>query len=115
MASRKWNCTYKAACNSAKQRGYTLHISKEDWIVKTKHCHYCGDFIADKTGTKLDRVDNSLGYTNENTVGCCRQCNVAKNKYTLEEFKNWIKIVHSKIVYEELDNSSTQNWDEIWD
>jgi len=38
----------------------------------------------------IDRVNNSAGYTNHNTVPCCKTCNLAKRDSTVEEFENWI-------------------------
>lgn len=47
------------------------------------NCVYCG-FPA----TGVDRLDNSLGHTNENCVPCCTQCNRAKQDYfTPEDMK----------------------------
>ena len=93
--NRKWNRSFKGAVKAAKAKNATLELSQQEWEFKTKVCFYCSKDLSLYTGVKLDRVDNSKGYTNENTVGCCRQCNVAKNNYSLEEFKNWIEKVHS--------------------
>lgn len=38
----------------------------------------------------IDRVNNDLGYINNNVVSCCKTCNLAKSSLTLIEFKNWI-------------------------
>lgn len=44
-------------------------------------CTYCG-----YPSTGLDRIDNSLGHTEENCLPCCRDCNTAKmNNFTTEE------------------------------
>jgi len=95
---KDWGKTYEGARNSGKYKKVEWTITKEEWTKKTKECFYCGVNIDHKTtgGTKLDRVDNSKGYTNENTVGCCRQCNVAKNNYSLQEFIDWIDRVYKK-------------------
>ena len=34
----------------------------------------------------LDRVDNEKGYSIDNVVTCCEQCNVAKSTQTYEDF-----------------------------
>lgn len=95
--NHEWQKTYIAASKCARDKGMPLELSEEDWIQKTKECNYCGKDISNNTGVRLDRVDNSQGYTNENTVGCCRQCNVAKNNHTLEEFKNWVITVYERM------------------
>jgi hypothetical protein len=39
----------------------------------------------------IDRADNALGYTVENSVSCCKICNIAKRDLTIEEFIFWGK------------------------
>lgn len=48
-----------------------------------KSCSYCGNSI-DTIG--LDRVDNTVGYTLENLVSCCKQCNWMKVDSSRSEF-----------------------------
>ena len=38
----------------------------------------------------LDRVNNNLSHIKENVVPCCKYCNFAKSKLTLNEFQEWI-------------------------
>lgn len=38
----------------------------------------------------IDRQDNSIGYKTENCVPCCKFCNLAKSKFTIKEFQEWI-------------------------
>ena len=42
----------------------------------------------------IDRVDSSLGYTDENSVPCCKYCNFAKHTMTDDAFYKWIKKVY---------------------
>ena len=72
-----------------------------------KPCHYCGieGFTAtiSRSGSKLkhngiDRIDNEIGYTEENCVPCCRICNFAKRDLSLEEFKNWLRRLQNEFV-----------------
>ena len=64
---------------SAKDRGLKLTITKEEYrkIISLDRCHYCQGPL-DKTGSSLDRKDNSLGYSLENVLPCCKYCNVLK-------------------------------------
>jgi len=67
-------------------------------IVKNKECHYCGDEIEYYEHTRnwgkpnsrahhLDRKNNNLGYTKDNVVTCCWECNRLKSdRFTYEEF-----------------------------
>lgn len=92
---------YKSAKNHIKQKGMTLFLTKKDFFEKTQMCYYCYTDISNNTGIKLDRINNNLGYTKKNIVGCCRQCNISKNNYTITEFYNWIKKVNSVIINRE--------------
>lgn len=62
-------------------------------------CHYCGIVRANKRVIPgrgyyeyngIDRVDNAKGYTPDNVVPCCGQCNMAKSWRTYNEFLSWI-------------------------
>ncbi len=87
---------YNTLVKQAKDRA-SVHLSYEEYLVFTKQhtCHYCGVLLLWKpynklNGHKLDRKDNSLGYSKENCVVCCPRCNRAKsNHFTYEE---WVKI-----------------------
>ena len=46
----------------------------------------------------VDRINSNIGYTEENTVPCCKYCNTAKNTMTQNEFKMWIKRVYKHYV-----------------
>jgi hypothetical protein len=46
----------------------------------------------------LDRVDNTLGYTEANVVPCCQICNIAKQRMSVDEFVTWISKVHQHMV-----------------
>jgi hypothetical protein len=85
----------------AKLRGLAFELDFDYFIELTKlPCTYCGSdpfMVLKKEGAKygivysgLDRQDNSLGYTQENTAPCCKFCNYAKSRYPLEEFLAWL-------------------------
>jgi hypothetical protein len=42
----------------------------------------------------IDRKDNSRGYSIENCVACCKQCNMMKMDYTETQFLNKIKQIY---------------------
>jgi 5-methylcytosine-specific restriction endonuclease McrA len=51
--------------------------------LRLQNCFYCG-----KPGPSgLDRKNNRHGYTQKNTVPCCRSCNSKKKDRTLAEFR----------------------------
>jgi 5-methylcytosine-specific restriction endonuclease McrA len=73
-----------------------------------KPCYYCGvvgSMLKDSSGGQnadlpkhavngVDRLDPKEGYTPENCVPACDKCNRAKNDWTLEEFKKWVRQVY---------------------
>jgi len=77
----------------------TLDLMK---TLTTANCHYCGclPFAVRKKHSQrlkyngLDRVDNTLGYTADNVVACCKFCNQAKMNRSLPEFLDWITRVY---------------------
>jgi hypothetical protein len=89
----------------AKRRKFLLTKSQFRELV-TGNCSYCG-IAPSNTETKnkdaygefiyngLDRVDNLLGYTVENTVTCCQTCNIAKRNMSKTEFLAWIERVYN--------------------
>jgi hypothetical protein len=57
-------------------------------------CFYCGHSeIYGVNG--VDRKDNAVGYTLENSVPCCATCNFAKRQMTVAEFIAWVDRVHA--------------------
>lgn len=83
---------------------------EEFYYLSQQPCHYCGvekqnTFNRARTDKKaselaktlggfhyngIDRIDSTLGHIKNNTVPCCRYCNWAKGKSTLEKFQGWI-------------------------
>jgi len=65
-----------------------------------ENCHYCGiepnkvikhhSSRSKHTYNGIDRVDNNKGYSLDNCVPCCTQCNQSKNKYSLGDFERWL-------------------------
>jgi hypothetical protein len=71
---------YKVYKYGAERRGYSFDITLEEFInLWNKPCYYCNDTI---NGIGIDRKDNSLGYTVDNTVPCCTVCNFMKHTMT---------------------------------
>ena len=93
----------------ADERGFDFHLSPrqvEDMIFQP--CHYCGrSGVSTKTVVLpksmrsvkyngIDRQNNKLGYTPENTVPCCSDCNWAKADRSVEDFLSWTMLVAAK-------------------
>jgi uncharacterized protein with PIN domain len=82
--SKKGKYLYARA--RAKQRGVVWSLTKEEYIrLVENNCHYCGDILRE-TGVGLDQIVPTKGYTTNNVVPCCKECNVVKSDYfTYEE------------------------------
>ena len=85
--------------NRAKKIEIEFNLTKEEFkILIEKDCYYCGAKPNNKSRdyfyNGLDRMDNTKGYTINNVVPCCKHCNIAKNTFTLQEFKDWIEKVY---------------------
>lgn len=79
----------------AARRGYSFELTREEFgAMVRRDCFYCDSapatVIAQRNGyghavvNGVDRVDNSIGYSSNNTVPCCKSCNSAKNAVTKE-------------------------------
>ena len=80
----------------AKDRDIEFDLTFEEFkFFWGKRCYYCGIKIE---GIGLDRIKNNVGYTVNNIVACCPQCNRMKMSLGKKEFiDRCIKIadVHS--------------------
>lgn len=98
-SKRPYEALYNNLCLSAKSRNEPVPVDMtyEEFVRFTGHkqCSYCdSDLNWTATNLKkhgasynLDRKDNTKGYTVENCVPCCRDCNFFRqDKFTHEEF-----------------------------
>lgn len=97
--------TYLTVLRTASRRSLDWQIDEKQWVeISAKNCYYCNiepSNVITEYGYKysgLDRIDSSLGYIMENIVPCCRNCNLAKNNMSQEEFFEWVKRVYVQIV-----------------
>lgn len=80
---------FARAKSKAKFREISWALTFDQWsaIVLGAPCEYCHKAL-DPTGSGLDRKDSDLGYSPENVVPCCGDCNKIKNDLlTYEEMK----------------------------
>ena len=91
--------------------GYKRHARDRglEWALKPEEvgqlisspCFYCGAEKSNRMVTKnclegfeyngIDRVDSANGYTIDNVVACCRQCNYAKRDMSQKQFVTWLQ------------------------
>lgn len=109
------NALYGSYKIQAKYRQYKFEINKEQFCnLINDNCYYCGtppkqsifnntrnyskewkkQSIISKNG--IDRIDSNLGYTIENLVTCCKNCNIAKMSLTQCDFFEMIKLIYER-------------------
>lgn len=76
---------WRAYTKDAIRRGYAFEFTLERFIELfwQKPCFYCGEI---NLTAGVDRKDNTLGYTEDNSVPCCYTCNLMKLKTPMEDF-----------------------------
>jgi hypothetical protein len=101
-----FNALYSHYRWSAKKRGYNFNLSKENFKKLTSSdCFYCGEKPSkeNRNGKStqspyiyngIDRIDNTIGYEENNVVSCCEQCNKSKRMMSSKDFISWIKKVY---------------------
>lgn len=78
---------YKKYRRGAAERELEFVLTKEEFkSIIAPPCFYCGKRNGDGHQNGIDRKDNSVGYTVENCVSCCRPCNFMKRNRTVQEF-----------------------------
>lgn len=106
------NRVYGNYKKSAKSRNIPFDLTNDE-VEKLifQNCYYCTAKPENKCRVKLkndlqhedllyngiDRVDNSKGYTVNNVVPCCTQCNFAKRSLSIKDFKQWIMKVYENL------------------
>ncbi len=87
--------SFGESSRSAIVRGLDFSLTPEEFSRLTQSsCFYCGDSPAQVKRTifeeivlnGIDRVDNNLGYSKENTVSCCKPCNFMKREMSWSDF-----------------------------
>ena len=97
-------CGYKC---DARDRNYCWNLTDDEFFSLCKFpCFYCDDLprnisksiygTGDFIYNGVDRKDNSLGYTKENTVSCCRICNRAKSNLSYEDWMSYLSRVATR-------------------
>ncbi len=107
-----YNSLFYAYKKGASDRNLNFELSKEEFKeFLNKNCFYCGEPPSNlyqiknsKTGeiragipllyNGIDRLDNKIGYTIENSITCCDMCNKMKRSYEFTNFLEQIKKIY---------------------
>jgi 5-methylcytosine-specific restriction endonuclease McrA len=91
----------------ARIRGLEWELTREQVLaLHQQSCHYCGADPSNKMVTPagdiytyqgIDRIDNDGGYTLDNVVPCCKQCNRAKRDLGYNEFLAWATRIYTHL------------------
>lgn len=92
---------------SAKNKNREFNLTRDEFIkLISSNCYYCNKKPSierksyntlDKSSffyNGIDRLDNSKGYTTENSVSCCTECNFLKKDYNELEFLKLIQKIY---------------------
>ena len=72
--------------NRANKKLKEFEITEEQFYeIIFKKCYMCGKKTDDNHTNGIDRINNDKGYTTENIVCCCGECNYMKNKFNLDD------------------------------
>jgi len=100
-----FNALFLRYRHAAVRKCIPFKLTKEQFLALVKQpCRYCGTppetlnrscygkhYYDSCVYTGVDRRINSIGYTFENSVPCCKWCNYAKGERSFEEFCKWAK------------------------
>jgi len=99
-----FNSLYASYTRNAKRRLLEFKLTENELEKLTQqNCFYCGGspncIIRPKTVgayvyNGIDRKDSNKGYTLENSVPCCKLCNVAKWALSQDDFLNHVKKIY---------------------
>lgn len=99
------NRLYMAYKRYAKKRKREFSLTKDEFLtIIVGSCKYCARSLTQEYGQKtsnglfrytgIDRIDNAQGYTNTNSVACCKECNFMKRAMSHETFLEHIAMIH---------------------
>ena len=83
---------YTVYQRNAKARDLGFELSEEEFIeISSLPCIYCGEYsdtYNNEPFNGIDRVDNCLGYQQNNCLPCCATCITMKLDYSVDEWIN---------------------------
>lgn len=86
---------------SAENRWYAWSLTDDEaQEMMTNHCVYCGFLDLEDRLNGIDRIDNSKGYTLENTCSACKHCNNMKYTWSVDEFLAHVKRIVNPVIDE---------------
>lgn len=93
--------------DAAQRRGYNFELTEDEFFsLISQNCYHCGSDLSMVNNEErfrgrvlkyngVDRLNNSIGYTKENCVPCCKICNNSKSTLSMEEWISWIDRIYN--------------------
>lgn len=90
-------CAYSIYKRRAKKRELVFIITEPEFVKMIQSpCYLCGKCNSSSHTNGVDRIDNLVGYTTENTAPCCGECNYMKRDYSIATiFDKFVKIYNN--------------------
>ncbi len=93
-----WQChrIFEQYKQRSPKRNLTFELTEEFFKKNFQaNCYFCGDKLHT---VGFDRLDNSIGYTIENSAPCCKECNFMKHSQTeLDFIEKCKKIINNHV------------------
>ncbi|AGE51991.1 hypothetical protein PBCVCVM1_876R [Paramecium bursaria Chlorella virus CVM-1] len=91
-------CPYLSYKSRALEKKLVFELSKTEFDNLQKgNCFYCRRMYINNVHTNgIDRKDNTIGYSLDNCVSCCGDCNYSKGKQDRETFERQCKLIANK-------------------
>jgi hypothetical protein len=92
---------YNRFIRVSKRRNIQCALNKTEYTnLILGSCFYCNKKpelkmkVGNQLKNSIDRLDNTVGYNNANSVTCCADCNFAKRQLSLDSFLTMIKKIY---------------------
>lgn len=87
--------SYQSYKSKSIRRKIDFQLTENEYNnIINQQCYLCGQQNTVTHHNSIDRVDNDIGYINENCKSCCKVCNYLKRDYPYEDFINRITKIH---------------------
>lgn len=105
-----FNALFRDYRRQAARKNRSFELTREQFrSITSLDCFYCGrkpmreywanssKFSGPYIYNGIDRLNNGVGYVYDNCVPCCWRCNQNKSDLSIDEFKDWIETVYSRL------------------
>ncbi len=82
----------------ASAKGLEFSLTQDEFTDLTEYsvCYLCGKENSRTHMNGIDRYDNTIGYTMENSRTCCADCNYIKREFSYDDVLNKMKLIYER-------------------